>query len=173
MPEEVEPATVLPPATQTGANTAGCRLNGALWDARQYALFAPEPTSASWHRSPLLAGKHQLSLRFIHSTNAKDAHNDTSIGFFVPDVSAPGTFVLDRPANPRFSARNPAYGVLAFDRATPGQELLSGPQAPGRLVITRLDTVARVVSGTFEFTARQAGATATSTVTEGRFDCTF
>ena len=41
----------------------------------------------------------------------------------------------------------------------------------GRLVVSRLDTVARIVSGTFEFTARR-GANMVQ-VREGRFDSTF
>jgi len=39
--------------------------------------------------------------------------------------------------------------------------------------VTRLDTIARVVSGTFAFEAREAIGGATVRVTEGRFDCTF
>ena len=41
----------------------------------------------------------------------------------------------------------------------------------GRLVVSRLDTVARIVSGTFEFTVRR-GANIVQ-VREGRFDSTF
>ena len=44
---------------------------------------------------------------------------------------------------------------------------------PGQLVVTRYDLGAGVVSGTFEFTARQSPTGPTVHLTEGRFDGIF
>jgi len=45
--------------------------------------------------------------------------------------------------------------------------------APPELAASTPAYTARVVAGTFEFAARERGGAATSTVTEGRFDCKF
>ncbi|UOQ52052.1 DUF6252 family protein [Hymenobacter cellulosivorans] len=91
----------------------------------------------------------------------------------MPDLRSASTFVLDQPANPQLASSNPAYGSFTFAKPSPEQVLLTGPSATGQLVITRFDSVARVVAGTFEFTAHEASGGATVRVTEGRFDCTF
>ena len=65
------------------------------------------------------------------------------------------------------------YAGFSFYRPNPDRELFTGPDTPGRIVVTRFDTVARVVSGTVEFTARHDAGGKTVRVTEGRFDCKF
>ncbi|TGE14583.1 hypothetical protein [Hymenobacter elongatus] len=170
--KEVTPDDQLPSATQTGQNTAGCRVDGIPWAARVEGLFGPKPISAQWLKS-FTTGKKQLSLLFAKETDDSHVHAQTRLYFFVPDLRSAGTFVLDQPANPQLASSNPAYGKFTFGKPAPDQVLLTGPQATGRLVITRFDSARRVVAGTFEFTAREAAGTATVQVSEGRFDCQF
>ena len=105
-------------------------------------------------------------------------------GLYLPDITRPGTFAFDQRANPEVVNGPVAYAAFTFYKPSPDQELLTGSAHPGRLVVTRLDTLARVVSGTFEFTPAEvtSGLTANGTsipggktvrVTEGRFDCKF
>ncbi|GAA3976217.1 hypothetical protein [Hymenobacter antarcticus] len=174
MPEAVAPVETLPDATQTGANTAGCRVDDLIWlPGYDYIDFmGARPISARWSKSPATGG-HGLSLLLSKSIKGPQVHDRTHVSLFVPDITRPGTFVLDQAANPQFGSTNPAYGGFTFSRAFPNQQLLTGPGAPGRLVVTRLDTISRVVSGTFEFSARQATTGTSVRVTEGRFDCSF
>ena len=117
--------------------------------------------------------------------------NNLSLPFLFDGLRYPGlafsprgTFVFDRPATPYIGLNPTAYAGFTYGRPSPDQEYLTGPQHTGRLVVTRLDTVAHVVSGTFEFTAVEVsgGLTGNGTpvpggktvrVTEGRFDCKF
>ena len=62
---------------------------------------------------------------------------------------------------------------FSFYKPSPDRELFTGPDTPGRIVVTRFDTVARVVSGTVEFTARHDADGTLVRVSEGRFDCKF
>ncbi|MBC8085548.1 MAG: hypothetical protein H7Z21_20305 [Hymenobacter sp.] len=50
---------------------------------------------------------------------------------------------------------------------------LTGPTATGTLIVTRFDTVARVVAGTFELTVQEEISPETHQLTAGRSDDAF
>jgi hypothetical protein len=180
------PEDKLPAATQTGANTAGCVVDGLTWVPRnngQMINGSPLPAvEATWRKVP--GGRHPLALIFIKNIDDRThVHGETDIVLYLPNITQPGTFVFDQSANPSVVNGPIAYAAFHFNRS-PTQQLHTGPDAPGRLVVTRLDTVARVVSGTFEFTPAEvtSGLTGNGTpipggktarITEGRFDCKF
>lgn len=181
------PLDKLPAATQTGANTAGCVVDGLTWVPRnngQTMGGQPLPAvEATWRK--VREGRHPLMLVLVKNIDDRThVHGETSLHLYLPDITRPGTFVFDQVANPSVVNGPSAYAAFTFYKPSPSQELLTGPGAPGRLVVTRLDTVARVVSGTFEFTPAEvtSGLTGNGTpipggktarVTEGRFDCRF
>lgn len=180
------PEDKLPAATQTGANTAGCIVDGLTWVPRREGfLFGGNysPIDVQWGK--VRGGRHPLALALVKNIDdVTHVHGETSLSLYLPDITQPGTFVLDQPANPSVVNGSTAYGLFSFNKPSPDQVLLTGPGAPGRLVVTRLDTVARIVSGTFEFTPVEGsgGLTGNGTpipggktvrVTEGRFDCKF
>ena len=179
------PEDKLPAATQTGANTAGCIVDGLTWVPRREGfLFGGNysPIDVQWGK--VRGGRHPLALVLIKNIDdVTQVHGETSLHLYLPDITQPGTFVLDQPANPSVVNGPTAYADFHFNRS-PTKQLRTGPGAPGRLVVTRLDTVARVVSGTFEFTPAEvtSGLTGNGTpvpggktarITEGRFDCKF
>lgn len=171
--KEVTPEDQLPPATQTGQNTAGCRVDGIAWTARAEGLFGPKPIIASWDNAFTTKRHLKLSFAKVLDDAKSHVHARTRISFFIPNLHSAGTYVLDQLANPELASTNPAYGSFSFATLSPDQLLLTGPSATGRLIVTRFDSVARVVAGTFEFTAREASGAATVQVSEGRFDCRF
>jgi len=120
IPEAVEPVEKMPDATQTGANTAGCRVDGFIWLPRyDYMDFmGARPINARWYKSPA-SGRHQLSLFFSKSIEGPQVHDRTNLSLFVPDISRPGSFALDQAANPRFGGTNPAYAGFNFGRPSP------------------------------------------------------
>lgn len=178
--ESYYPVQPMPDATQTGANTAGCVVDGLPWVANLYdtTIGVPVigPVTASWDN--VSVHRPSLSLCFLKNiADEAQVHNNTKVELEVPGVTRPGTFVLDQQP-PRTSGGGPiGYASFTFYKRNPNQPLLTGPGSPGRMVVTRFDTLARVVSGTFEFTARAATGAATGPamvrVTEGRFDCKF
>ena len=183
------PALPMPAATQTGANIAGCVVDGERWVASSNVpgfgggTGTTPATRAEWGKTS--TGRHHLSLYFVKSVDEEaQALNRTNLKLEVPDITKPGSFVFDQAPRPEVVHGPIGYAAFTFNRPSPPQELLTGPATPGRLVVTRLDTVARIVSGTFEFTAAEVsnGLTGNGTpvpdgktvrVTEGRFDCTF
>lgn len=175
--EGTYPVQPMPAATQTGANTAGCLVDGLPWVANFYdttlGVPAVRPVTAAWDNGSVGRPNH-LSLSFLKNiADQAQVHHNTTVELELPGLTRPATFVLDQPATPRQGTRNPAYAAFTFRKSSPNQELLTGPGSPGRVVVTRFDTLSRVVSGTFEFTARQASGGTPVRVTEGRFDCKF
>lgn len=168
--KEVYPELRLPAATQSGANTAGAKIDGKVW-VPETTLFVGPAISASYQRS---GSKRTLRLDFSRVPAAESSpFNETSFLFYVPDVRSTGTVSLNQTAQPMFPSLTPAYATFEYAKPSPGREFITGPDASGQLTITRLDTVARIVAGTFEFQARETRGTGTVTVSEGRFDVRF
>ena len=169
------PAETLPAATQTGAGTAGCILDGQPWTARinTFAIPKLEPVGAVSDNSP--KGPRGLSLSFQKIVDDQSAtNNHTYIEMELPDVSHPGRYVFDHAPTQRgfidvFGA--PASLTFIDQNTQPKQLLYTGPTATGYLLVTRFDTAAHVISGTFAFTARSDQSGRTVHATEGRFDC--
>lgn len=170
MREGVEPQRTLPEATQGGLNTAGAKVDGQLW-LPATVMFADKATRAFYQR---INGRHELSISLNRVTEPEaDPLQQTSIRFYVPDISAPGTVVFDQNVDPSLMYNQSAFATFTYSKPSPDQVLITNAGAQGRLTITHLDTVARIVAGTFAFQARQRGSTATTSVTEGRFDLRY
>lgn len=150
----------LPPATQTGANTFGAKIDGKKWVPRGFGIF---PAS------------NLLEARFITPTsiiiNARNfgsSPNETEFELLISDVTGPGTYLLNNNVTlPAYVS----YGYYFKRRFTPTDEWLTSSTYTGTVTITKLDVVAKIISGTFEFNAISIFDTPlTISVTEGRFD---
>lgn len=187
LPDDVSmPEDKMPAATQTGANTAGCVVDGLTWVPRNvgYTMSGDRLPAIDVQWRKVRGGRYPLALVLAKNIDEPtNVHGQTYLYLYLPDITQPGTFVLDQSANPSVVNGPTAYAGFDFGRS-PTKELRTGPGAPGRLVVTRLDTVARIVSGTFEFTPAEvtSGLTGNGTpisggktarITEGRFDCKF
>ena len=175
MTDSPTPADTLPAATQTGAGTAGCILDGQPWTARVNTFSIPrmEPVGAVSDNPP--KGPRPLSLGFKKTVDDKSVtNNDTYIEMELPDVSHPGRYIFDQtPTHLGVFGLigTPAYLTFIDQHTLPKQLLYTGPTATGYLLVTRFDTAAHVISGTFEFSARSDQSGRTVHATEGRFDC--
>ncbi|RPD43748.1 hypothetical protein DNI29_23090 [Hymenobacter sediminis] len=164
------PAPNLPAATQTGQNTAGAKVDGHVW-LPATTLFVGPATQASYQRG---ATGNQLTVMLSRTTDVESApFSDTSIRLYVPNIRTAGSVALNQYADPQRPTQTPAYATFTYAKSTPAQVLLTGPGSPGQLTITRLDTVAHIVAGTFEFKGQATAGTGTVSVTEGRFDVKY
>ena len=165
------PEAGLPTATHTGANTAGCLVNGQPFVATG---FGSGPGKVAG-----LGGGFAYDSAYYLRLNGKIGSSEGAIHLFLNSFS-------------RFKNRRLA-GVCALDKDTPympaavSSQCLSyavflpndNPQevfgttskVVGSINITHVDEVNRIVSGTFEFTAVSSlDPTKTLRVTSGRFD---
>ncbi|MBT2557715.1 hypothetical protein J7E24_07960 [Hymenobacter sp. ISL-91] len=180
--KEVFPTEKLPAATEQGLNEAGCLVNGDVW--RPYSvLFGPKAIDVSVIRNrafyaPNGSNGFQLSISMLRlpqeDRTTPNTNTNTNINLYVPIVERVGRFALTDFVPRNFPGDWPAYASFSRTEAYSFYYTGSGtPPAKGELFITRFDTVARVISGTFDFTAGQTSSPEQIRVTEGRFDVRY
>ena len=153
------PADQLPPATQTGANTFGCLLNGQPWTPSGNNGL---PNLVVTYDPSYLGGA--LQIKTYRYTGAK---NDVLQGIVL------GASQVDKVK----------YCSISLTGGNGANYINNGLLAPcnyygepptltyrkGQLSITRLDLTQGIISGTFAFTLYQPGCDSVK-VTQGRFD---
>ncbi|WP_201977508.1 DUF6252 family protein [Hymenobacter rubidus] len=153
--DDPAPIDQLPPATQTGANTVGCLLNGQPW--------APvgNGTSQSFqvNYDPTLSNG-VFDLRAYKYNGG--SNGDQYIVLFLNPFQSAGTYDLSNSSVTNVTFNNPQTGCYYNSRD-------SGVYCRGQLIITLLDTKAHIIAGTFEFTLAKPGCD-TLKFTQGRFD---
>lgn len=153
-----KPEDQLPPATQTGAGTFGCLLNGQPWTpSGNYG-----PANFRLDYDPSYTGG-SLTIRAYQALSGQTT-KDFLIGG--SQIAKKGTYTISNNANcgAAYSlGTSGSCGEYNYYNRVPGFTMR------GQLTITRLD---RIVSGTFNFTLAQTGCD-TIKVTQGRFDYTL
>ena len=153
---EQAPADQLPPATQTGANTLGCLVNGQPWTPQGYD--GSSNYSVSYDPSYRLGTLNIAAYRYANSQAKRQ-----TIGIFSDSLlPGPGRYKL-RQLGHHGAALDDFQGNCIYDRTS------AGAYCRGELIITRLDRAAGIISGTFSFTLAKLGCD-TVRVTQGRFD---
>ena len=148
------PTEQLPAATQTGANTIGCLVNGQPWvpagnnGSSNYTVSYDRGLGATFD---LRAYRYQ-----------QNPDNFQNIIIETSRLYGPKTYSIKDSLNTR---------VVINDRLT-GCYLSSlepGTYRKGTLTVTRLDLQAGIIAGTFDFTLVKPGCD-TVRITQGRFD---
>ena len=150
----------LPPATQTGANTFGLKINGENWVPQGFAGI-PD--------SDLLKARLLGTMLVITAQNFASSPTETEFEMKIYNVTGTGTYLMN--TNTSYPNGPTSYGYHVKRRLTPLDEWITSAAQTGSITITKLDTTAGIVSGTFQFNAENdIDATKTIAVTEGRFD---
>ena len=161
-PKPVDPVKLLPPETQTGANTFGCLLNGQVFKPKGDP-FAGPVIKAQYQ---LVNGKQGFGI------SASRRNGDVREGIGVAGDSVKlfeGVFELAQVDAGRFVAgytyrdlntiSGIQYGTTATNR--------------GQLTITKFDTVNQIISGRFWFDAIDTTTGKIVQIREGRFDLPY
>ncbi|WP_210518904.1 DUF6252 family protein [Hymenobacter terricola] len=138
----------LPKATQEGKNTFGCLLDGEV--------FIPTPSHNVFQPVTPLQGYF-----YRREIGVKAYGEQGQMYLALRDAFRPGTYSLAETSTGNYGSLNRSSGGF-YTSSTHG----------GLITLTRIDTVARVMAGTFEFSAldRSGG---TISVKSGRFDVAF
>ena len=150
----------LPPATATGANTFGLKLDGKFWVPQTFAGID----------APILKAQLLGNDLRITAMNFASEPIETDFQLYLKNATAPGVYPLNQTTDiyPNVSA---SYAYHVKRRINPLNEWITGPAHTGSVTLTKLDLANGTVSGTFEFTAGSMDNSASPiTVTEGRFD---
>jgi hypothetical protein len=154
----------LPPATDTGSNTFGAKVNGNLWKPQG---FGPFPANDILEAT--IAGDDIQ----IWARNFASSPNETEFYLLIKDMTGPGTYPLnaDIPAHPY---RGVSYGYYVKRNFTPLNEWSTSASYTGSITVTKFDRTNKIIAGTFQFNAINMYNTPEPlTVTEGRFDVKY
>lgn len=139
-------------ATETGANTFSCKVDGKV--------FLPKK-SASWFGGEPVFVSNLPGNGFV----VKGDQNNGSRGFsysisiVMPYLTQTGTYELS------------TYPYGMYDvRVSTGPRYMTNATHTGTVTITRCDLTNRIYSGTFAFTAVDDSTGKVITITKGRFD---
>lgn len=156
---------VLPPITQDGKNTFGCKINGKVW-VPYYPCFKL-PAGATALAYEIRPFYDTAVLPIFFSLRAGNNANGGS-GFFIGQNST----ISDR----IFRVGNVMDSLLISFTTGTGYSYYNFDTLPGSLpkefLITKLDTVKGIVSGTFAFTL-YSGPGDSIVFSDGRFDLQF
>ena len=156
------PPTELPPITQEGRNTCGCKIDGQVW-VPYYSCkgLSADPCgeiSSDIHRIP-----GQSS--FFIQIGAAIKYNDNSLSFFN----------INTPVTAGILTVGEKIDSVSIQFTKPGStdyNEFPGLDSKNHLIITKLDTVNNIISGTFQATLYHSVRDSVN-ITEGRFDLTF
>ena len=151
-----EPADQLPPATQTGANTFGCLVNGVTFinkgndgNYSNYRLFV-DPTFQN--------GAFQIRVYKLLNSKYERININSN------DIHSTGTFNVTGNNGTLFIDYSNDNGTCNFNQS-------ANCYLKGSLNITRYDISNGIFSGTFQFNIKDPNFNCdTIRITEGRFD---
>ena len=153
--DDPDPVDQLPPATQTGAGTFGCLVNGQPWTPRGNDGFSNYSVSydPTYRFGTLNVAAYRLS------GNGADQQ---TIGFYSDSIRVVGAYRIKKGGRHQSGIVDRATGCQYYSQDV-------GTYCRGGFIITRLDLQAGIVSGTFAFTLYKPGCDSIR-VTQGRFD---
>lgn len=147
----------LPSATQSGANTLGFLLNGQLWIPQGQRVTAN--LSIDYDKGYKNGIFSIVAYNFIPTNSEQFIIGLTdSLNF----QQFPKTFSLG--TNTLFS--------ISYNTPCDYFNQLPDVTSSGTMTVTKLDTLKRIISGTFDATLYKVGCD-TIRITEGRFDMSF
>lgn len=164
------PSQALPPITESGQNTFGCNVNGKVW-------------IPYWRCFDLVAGASELTYNIqpIYSTSSLPIFISVNAGNSTDGQSG---FIIQQ----NFSKSDHIYGpgniidsvIIHFEVGSgttyTNYQINPGQNTPRFFEISKLDTLNKIVSGTFAFTLYATVGTNTLdsvVITGGRFDLQF
>ena len=167
---EPSPESKLPPATQTGANTAGCLINGQPWIPNGGGLFS---------QVPAIGGIWGVKDKFIIiSFYASNPSYTETISILINDYKVLGerpmmfdTYIYPNSNGGLTSPQNYGYYSQDFPSPIGTKEYMTTSKAVGKVTLTQFHELRSdgPVSGTFEFDAVD-GSGKIIKITNGRFD---
>ena len=155
-----KPEDQLPPATQTGANTLGCLIDGQAW--------VPGGNYLSDNLSVIydpgyLGGALQIKAD-RYTGPQKQIRQALTFGAAYVDKAGSYPFALTGPNGVYYADDNRDVPCREFGRWN------TVTYQTGVLTVTRFDLRAGIIAGTFTFTLAQKGCADTLKITQGRFD---
>ena len=165
--ENKTPIEQLPPATTTGANTAGCLVNGVAFLPKGSSQFGP---TLSCFYQQLQDGYH-LGLSIVEK--GTNENGQVVISLNPNELVENRTYILVAKVYDSNNDNISNFGEFAIDsNINSGILYRTKNSFSGELKITKLNTQLRIISGTFWYDAYDVNSNKVE-VREGRFDMRY
>ncbi len=164
----------LPPATQKGVNTFGCLVNGKAFINQKNIFFTRSSFDLSYVKSS----------HFIFSLSAFDTYNHPFKELYIVvngtalhsgDKVSINSSIYDLNSNYDLNSIGAKYSIA--NEINPSVFVLSDyytyPPNTGELDISLVDTIKKIISGTFSINATDTSGKNIVHITERRFDCKY
>jgi hypothetical protein len=153
---------ILPPVTQEGKNTFGCRVNGLVWTPYSVCHIGfGSPCRELGFQVDQWDSLHKLPIGFVlGAARSEEPMANSSFVFYAlyPMINRTGN-VAD------------SLVIIYYKDSTQYGHVPSA-SFPGSFNITKLDTVNQIVAGVFSFVLYKSGGDSV-VITDGRFDLTY
>ena len=154
----------LPPATQTGANTFGCLVDGKAWVPDGGGLFVGiKPVEGGYQANYIDSLRNNIWIRSVRN-------DDSGLDIYLRNVSKTGVYQLNKTTQVTPTILVPLNYAYYRDAK---YNYMTNSNYTGTVTITKADTVGKTVAGLFNFTAQDYASKRTITIIEGRFDVNF
>jgi hypothetical protein len=172
--DDTTPQDKLPDATTTGANTAGCYINGDLLIPKNAPIdftVGPKSYGLKFAVGPIFGTTSGDDYFAVTIVNLKDKGGDFIYIHLPTLINGVGDYTIGQSNNEFFmdGPNNPHVIVQAYDGVNLGKTFLSGSNA-GIIKITHFDYPSRIYSGTFSLKVYKDNPSETIKITDGRFD---
>lgn len=157
--EQPVPKQQLPLETQQGMNTFGCKVDGNV--------FKSISDDSLINNNCLRAfGRPKKYFRIIATGNIQigGKYQESQFNFYLDNVTGSGKYILENFAQYKSSANHNDFGINYF---------VTDSVHTGEVTVTKLDTVNKILSGTFVMQLAKLFEVQSEMVTEGRFDVTY
>lgn len=150
---------VLPEATQSGKNTGGALVDGKVWVAKIESPSANPGGNNTYLQSDPITGQEIMTITLRNYQNPSS--NAIVMDINSAQAITTGTYLLNGVNENQAVFKNGGNGYYTDDTNNTGS-----------ITLTKFDRTKGIISGTFQFKAKN-NAGNVITVTEGRFDRRF
>ena len=166
--KDVDPTSQLPAATQTGANTFGCVINGQAWVPNgRSTVPVIRPINGGYISESFYRPKYCVNIRTY-------ASGVDAMYLYVKSVTKPGRYPLSFDTDTDIIyAQTQNYGLYTISGATtndPDYAYITTSQYTGYVDFVVADTASKRLAGTFEFEGIDFPSGKKMKITGGRFD---
>jgi hypothetical protein len=155
-----KPVDQLPPATQTGAQTIGCLVNGVP--------FTDSGVMNNFYQ--LIDGEYYMVINWFRNTS--QGYKSGQIAINRIQIEEGQTYILNKSSYTDGDYTGVGATFVSTLPEIYGQ-FETNTIYTGQIHFTRFDTENFIMSGTFEFQAKEIQSGKTINITDGRFDLNF
>jgi hypothetical protein len=165
-----DPICQLPPITQEGKNIFGCLVDGKPWTANTSDAFLTAPSfDPIYVMFPIRNGIKFFNLN-LNRRNRKEGI-DSDISISIENAIGVGIYLLNNNDAIGYPVRSAYKSIGLFSISDSfAYPYETDSLHTGQVTITKYDTVNKIYSGTFYFTAQNINNDSIVHITDGRFD---